>query len=188
MTTLCCGCGRWRLTTVDIAHTMTDAISRIWSAPRLSPAMRSNDCGSNVRIGARSRDCGRRYGRTPEVVDSVVAQLSYYIVNEVRMPALRLSRRSNCCGNSYGTRSMKFNNCGQTQGAAMGRILPFECGKCDGVIGWGDFGPSGGDDEFAHLDAPTCTCVMWVRRDGSWEPARSASWFDRVFRIVHRRR
>ena len=51
------------------------------------------------------------------------------------------------------------------------RQMPWDCEICDGVVDWGDVGPSGGTDE--KQDKPTCTCVKWAwdHRTG-WEARR----------------
>ena len=49
----------------------------------------------------------------------------------------------------------------------MGRQMPWECAVCDGVVDWGDFGPSGGIDE--SEDRPSCTCCDWIWHESGWK-------------------
>lgn len=48
----------------------------------------------------------------------------------------------------------------------MGRLLPYECTRCDGIIDWGDFGSP---DE--KENKPTCTCHAWYwdSKHQTWE-------------------
>lgn len=56
----------------------------------------------------------------------------------------------------------------------MGRTLPTECDKCDGVLDWGDFGAEDGSSPITCECPPEPSLIDWLkeRRDHELEMAR----------------
>jgi len=45
----------------------------------------------------------------------------------------------------------------------MGRTMPTDCERCDGVIDWGDFGPDPGDGQVGRTCRCEPTLLVWLR-------------------------